>query len=294
MLIFDPAVAASVSDLELVSRRVVEGFLSGLHPSPYHGFALEFASYRDYTPGDDLRYLDWRVWGRSDRFYVKQFEQTTNLSCHIFLDCSASMGIEAENGVSKHRYGMLAAGALGYLMVRQGDQVGFTASGERGNVFIPPRSGRKHLFSMLAVLSEQKASGGRPLPEAVEALAHRLSHRGMALIFSDFLHPTGALIEALKLLVRTRSEVILFEVLTNAEREFPFEGMIEFIDVEGTLRLPTQATIVRRAYKEALAEHREKISDLASEVGADYVALTPEESLREVLSRYLLARRRFL
>lgn len=293
-LVFSPETAASISDLEFVSRKVVEGFISGLHPSPYHGFALEFASYRNYTPGDDLRYLDWRAWGRSDRFYVKQFEQTTNLSCHIFLDCSASMGINAGNGVTKHRYSMMAAGALAYLMVKQGDQVGFTASGPEGRIFYPARGGRKHLFSMLAGLSRLAPETTLPLVEGIEALAHRLSHRGMCLVFSDFLHPTAELVEALKLLVRTHSELVFFEVMTEAERQFPYEGTVEFLDVEGGVRLPTQATVVRRAYLEALAVHRERISGVANEVGADFVALTPEEPLAEVLSRYLLARKRLM
>ena len=289
-LVFDPAVAAAVSDLELVSRRVVEGFLAGLHPSPYHGFALEFASYRDYTPGDDLRYLDWRVWARSDRFYVKQFEQTTNLACHLFLDCSASMSIRADNGVSKHRYALISAGALAYLMVRQGDHVGFSA----GDIYVPPRGGRKHLFSLLATISRVEPAASAPLPRVLGTLAQRIRHRGMVVVVSDFLHPTDELLEALKLLVRTRSEMLLVEVLTRAEREFPFEGMVEFVDVEGTLRLPTQATVVRRAYLEALEEHRRRIAELAAEVGADFLALTPEDDLRRSLVRYLLMRRRFL
>ena len=293
-LLFDPAVAAAIADLELVSRRVVEGFFAGLHPSPYHGFALEFASYREYTPGDDLRYLDWRVWARSDRFYVKQFEQTTNLACFITVDCSGSMSIEAANRVSKHRYALIAAGALGYLMVRQGDQVGFLAANGEEEVYVPAKSGRRHLFSALAGVCRLRPAGRMPLPAMLEALAARLSHRGMAIILSDFLHPTDELLEAMKLLVRTRSELVLFEILTAEEREFPYDGVVEFVDAEGPLRVPTQATVVRRAYLEALEEHRRRVSDFAAEVGADYVPLSPEEPLSEVLSRYLLARSRFL
>ena len=292
--IFDPKAASAIADLELVSRRVVEGFLSGVHPSPYYGFALEFAAYRDYVPGDDLRYLDWRVWGRTDRHYIKQFEETTNLSCILFIDCSGSMAIEERNGVSKFKYSIMAAGALGYLMTRQGDSVGLYVvyGGER--IYIPPKGGRRHLFSLLAQLSRLKPTGSVPLPEALEGLSQRIGHRGMVLLFSDFLWPTADMTSALKRLYSTRSDLIVFEILTQDELGFPYEGMTEFEDVEGEMRLLTQSTLVKQAYLSEMSSHREAIRHAVTEQEGDVVALSPSESLASVLPAYLARRARLL
>ena len=292
--IFDPKAAAAIADLELVSRRVVEGFISGVHPSPYYGFAVEFAAYRDYVPGDDLRFLDWRVWGRSDRHYIKQFEETTNLSSMLFVDCSGSMKIEDDNGVSKFRYSVMAAGALGYLMTRQGDNVGLYAVSGGDTFFIPPKGGKRHLFSILAHLGRLRPEGSVPLPRALRTLAEHVTHRGMILLFSDMLWPSGELADALKFLQRCRSDLIVFEVLTRAETDFPYEGMTEFEDVEGGARLATQSTLVRQAYVNSMAAHRDAVRQAVVGQEGDMVALSPAESLAAALPAYLARRARLL
>ncbi|MBN1809239.1 MAG: DUF58 domain-containing protein [Planctomycetes bacterium] len=292
--IFDPRAASAIADLELVSRRVAEGFISGVHPSPYYGFAIEFAAYRDYVPGDDLRFLDWRVWGRTDRHYIKQFEETTNLSCFIFVDCSASMAIREDNGVSKFHYALMAAGALGYLISRQGDNVGLYSVSAGEPDYIPPKGGRRHLFSILAHLARLEPAGAVLLPHALNSLAERISHRGMVLLFSDFLWPTGELVQALKQLFRRRSDLILFEIMTSAEQLFPYDGMTEFEDVEVGARMLTQSTLVRDAYLQAMHDHRESLRRAVAEYGGDVVPITPAMSLASVLPAYLARRARLL
>jgi uncharacterized protein (DUF58 family) len=287
----DPAVLARIGNLELKARTVVEGFLAGLHRSPFKGFSIEFAEYRQYMPGDDLSTIDWKVYARSDRYYVKKFEQETNLDCHLLLDVSASMAY-GSRGVSKRDYGSYLAASLAYLMHRQRDAVGFMAFDE-GIVSTLPVSARPgHFRALLQTLSHLPPGKQSNVSKPLHLLAETLVKRGMVVLISDLLDDQEAVVKGLKHLRFRGSDVIVFHLLDAAELTFPFDGATRFRDLETADEVIAVPALVRDDY---LKEIRALIStyehDLRA-VGIDYQLIDTSRPLDFALMAYLSNRGR--
>src|SRR5437764_7324823 len=228
----DPAVVARLGTLELKARTIVEGFLSGLHRSPFKGFSVEFAEYRQYIPGDDLSTIDWKVYARSDRYYVKKFEEETNLDCHLLIDVSGSMAYGSHHGLSKFEYGACLAASLGYLMNRQRDAVGLTAFAENVVEMLPASSRPGHLRALLITLDRLTTGRQTNVSKPLHLLADSLTKRGLVVLISDLLDDPDEVVRGLKHFQFRGIDVIVFHVLDPDEIEFPFEQATRFEDLE--------------------------------------------------------------
>jgi uncharacterized protein (DUF58 family) len=288
----DPAVIARLGSMELKARTVVEGFLSGLHRSPFKGFSVEFAEYRQYLPGDDLSRLDWKVYARSDRHYVKRFEEETNLECHLLLDVSGSMSYRGGAAMSKVEYGSVLAASLAYLMNRQRDATGLIQFDDRIVARVPASARPGHLHALLAALDRiepgAKSNVGRPLHQLAEAL----NKRSLAVVISDLLDDPGAVIAGLKHLRFRGTDVIVFQVLDPDEVHFPFTGPSRFTDVESADEVIADPASVRDAYLDAMNALRARYDKELRSHGIDVVTLETSKPLDVALLAYLDARAR--
>jgi uncharacterized protein (DUF58 family) len=231
-----PALLAAIGDLEFVARVTVEGALSGLHRSPFHGYSAEFSQYRHYRPGDDLKYVDWKLLARTDRIYTKQFRETTNVRLQVVLDASASMGFSGEGGVSKLAYGRMLAGALAHLLSTQGDAVGLTAYDSDVRAYLASRSGRSHLRAMLVALSKLTAAGSMPSTAALRRAVDLMRGRGIITLISDLYDDEEGVAAELRRAARMGHDVTVFHVLTPEERTWTWNGEIEAVDSESGAR----------------------------------------------------------
>jgi uncharacterized protein (DUF58 family) len=299
----DPAVAAAVGNLELVARFIVEGFLIGLHRSPYHGFSAEFSSYREYAPGDDLRHLDWKVFGRTDRFYLKQFEENTNLACWLLVDCSGSMKVGGEGKVggvgkgepervSKFTYARQLAAGLAYLMLKQQDAVGMLAFADGPVASVNAHARTVQLGNVLTQLSRLAPEKGTDVARGLAALPDKLTRRGLVVFISDCLAEPNDITDAMRLFRARGHEVLVFHVLSPEERDFPFSSLTEFVDAETEERLLTHPSDLKAAYLEALGEHVAKLKGACDEMNVDFVELRTDTRLDRALVDYLAKRRR--
>ena len=288
----DPAVIARLGTMELKARTVVEGFLSGLHRSPYKGFSVEFAEYRQYLPGDDLSTLDWKVYARSDRHYVKKFEEETNLECHLLLDVSGSMAYRGAAPMSKIEYGSVLAAALAFLMNRQRDATGLIAFDERIVFRLPAGARPGHLHSLLLALERmevgKKSDVGRPLHQLAEALMKR----SLVVVISDLLDDPEPIVRGLRHLKFRGTDVIVFQVLDPNELTFPFKGSSRFRDLESSEEIITEPTKVRTGYLRELAGLTLRYDRALRGAGIDYVQLDTSQPLDFALLAYLDARSR--
>jgi uncharacterized protein (DUF58 family) len=288
----DPAVIARLGTMELKARTVVEGFLSGLHRSPYKGFSVEFAEYRQYMPGDDLSTLDWKVYARSDRHYVKKFEEETNLECHLLLDVSASMAYRGAAPMSKLEYGSVLAASLAFLMNRQRDATGLIAFDERIAFRLPARSRSGHLHALLLALERlrpgTRSDVGRPLHQLAEALLKR----SLVVLISDLLDDPAPVIKGLRHLKFRGTDVVVFQVLDPNELTFPFRGASRFTDLESADEVTADPESVRTAYLRELASLTLRYDRELRGAGIDYVQLDTSQSLDFALLAYLAARAR--
>jgi len=289
-VLFDPKSLAKFANLELVARQVVEGFISGKHKSPFKGFSVEFAEHRQYTPGDEIRYIDWRTYAKSDRYYIKEFEQETNLRCYILLDVSGSMRYGARQ-TSKFRYGCFLTAALTYLMLHQQDAVGMVTFDTDIRRYIPPRARPDHLRVLLEELEKTEPGGETELAGVFHGLAERIKRRGLVVIISDFFYDTSELLGALQHFRHRKHEIILFHVMAPEELTFPFGGWVEFRNLEvpdDRLRIDPN-----RMRSEYIARVNEFIADLKRGCGnmrADYFQLSTATPFDYALARYLSSR----
>jgi uncharacterized protein (DUF58 family) len=288
----DPAIIARLGSMELKARTVVEGFLSGLHRSPFKGFSVEFAEYRQYLPGDDLSTLDWKVYARSDRHYVKKFEEETNLECHLLLDVSASMAYRGAAPMTKLEYGSVLAASIAYLMNRQRDRTGLIAFDERIIERLPAASRPGHLHAILLALERMrpglKSNVGRPLHQLAEAL----TKRSLVVVFSDLLDDPEAVVGGLKHLRFRGTDVIVFQLLDPHELQFPFNTAARFTDVESADQITADPKRVRGSYLESLQDMRSTYSRELRGVGIDFQTLDTSKPLDFALLAYLDARSR--
>src|SRR5215831_17003016 len=288
----DPAVVARLGTLELKARTIVEGFLSGLHRSPFKGFSVEFAEYRQYMPGDDLSTLDWKVYARSDRHYVKKFEEETNLECHLLLDVSASMAYRGGAAMSKLDYGSVLAASLAYLMSRQRDATGLIQFDDKIGPRLPASARPGHLHALLLALDRlapgARSNVGRPLHQ----LADAMTKRSLAVLISDLFDDPDQVVSGLKHLRCRGTDVIVFQVLDPHELEFPFRGPARFTDVESAAVVTADAARVRQGYLEAMAQLRARYDKALRSQGIDFLSLDTSKPLDFALLAYLDARAR--
>jgi uncharacterized protein (DUF58 family) len=288
----DPAVIVRLGTMELKARTIVEGFLSGLHRSPYKGFSVEFAEYRQYLPGDDLSTLDWKVYARSDRHYVKKFEEETNLECHLLLDISASMSYRGAAPMSKLEYGSVLAASLAFLMNRQRDGTGLIAFDDRIAFRLPASARPGHLHTLLLALERLKpgtrSDVGRPLHQLAEALLKR----SLVVLITDLLDDPEPVIKGLRHLKFRGTDVVVFQVLDPNELTFPFRGASRFKDLESADEVTAEPATARTAYLRELAGLTLRYDRELRGAGIDYVQLDTSQPLDFALLTYLAARAR--
>jgi uncharacterized protein (DUF58 family) len=288
----DPAVIARLGTMELKARTVVEGFLAGLHRSPFKGFSVEFAEYRPYLPGDDLSTLDWKVYARSDRHYVKKFEEETNLDCHVLLDVSASMAYRGGAPMSKLEYGSVLAASLAFLMNRQRDATGLIAFDERIVSRLPARARPGHLHALLLALEQLKPGTRSDVSRPLHQLAEALLKRSLVVLISDLLDDPAPAIRGLRHLKFRGTDVVVFQVLDPHELTFPFRGASRFRDVESSDEVTADPTSVRAAYLREMGELTLRYDRELRGAGIDYVQLDTSQPLDFALLSYLSARAR--
>jgi len=287
-----PEVIRQVSRLDLRAKFIVEGFLSGLHASPFHGFSVEFSEHRKYVPGDDLKDLDWNVFAKTDKYYIKKFEAETNLTGYLVMDLSASMAYTYRQELTKFEYGICLAAALGYLMIHQQDPVGLVTFDTKIQTCLQPRSKRTQLGTILAVLANLKPAGHTDIGHCLHQLAAMIRSKSLIMLFSDLLTDPGPVLESLHHLRHRGNEIILFHILDEAEVHFPFEGVIEFEDVEDDQRLTLDARSMRPDYLKSLSEFQDYYRGECSRANIDYVAMDTSVSFDRALMEYLLQRQR--
>ena len=290
----DPAVVARLGTLELKARTIVEGFLSGLHRSPFKGFSVEFAEYRQYIHGDDLSTIDWKVYARSDRYYVKKFEEETNLDCHLMIDVSGSMGYGGHHGMSKFEYGACLAASLAYLMNRQRDAVGLTAFDENIVAMLPSSSRTGHLRATLLTLDRLTPGRTTNVSKPLHQLADSLSKRGMVVLISDLLDDPDEVIRRLKHFQFRGTDVIVFHILDPDEIDFPFERVTRFEDLETSEEVSAVPGAVRSHYVREMEALIDRYRRELGGAGIDYQLLRTSYPLELALMSYLSTRARAL
>ncbi len=287
----DPAIVARLGTLDLKARAIVEGFLSGLHRSPFKGFSVEFAEYRQYLHGDDLATLDWKVYAKTDRYFVKKFEEETNLDCHIMLDISGSMGY-ASGPITKLQYGSYLAAALAYLMNRQRDAVGLIAFDDRIEQMLPASARAGHLTSLLVTLERLTLGTGTDVAKPLRDLAEAIHKRGLVVLISDLLDDPDRVVQGLKHFRYRGTEVVVFHVLDPAELAFPFQQAARFRDVETKDEVLAVPDAVRADYLRALNELIDRYKRELRMARIDYTLLDTSVPLENALMSYLFTRKR--
>lgn len=289
----DPAVVARLGTIDLKARTIVEGFLTGLHRSPYKGFSVEFAEYRQYIPGDDLATLDWKVYARSDRHFVKKFEEETNLTCHLLLDVSGSMAY-ASGGITKLQYGSYLTAALAYLMHRQRDSFGLIAFDDSISALLPASARAGHLRAVLLALERLKIGAGTDVAKPLHDLAAAVRKRGLVVLVSDLLDDPVRVLDGLKHFRYRGTDVIVFHVLDPYELQFPFEQAARFRDMETAAEVMAVPRSVRKDYIERMQGLIATYQRELGLVGIDYCLLDTSQPLELGLMSYLMTRRRVL
>jgi len=289
----DPKTLDKIKRLDVRARLVVEGFITGEHKSPYHGFAVEFAAHREYTPGDDTKHIDWKVWSKTDRLYIKEYEEETNLKCTILLDCSKSMRYGAGpdgTGWSKFDYAATAAASLTYLLQQQQDAVGLVTFNTKIDKHLPPSSHPSHLKLMMHELEQthpdDETDVGRVFPE----LARQLRQRGMVVLLSDLFVDIPTLAESIKQFRLRKNEVIVFHVMHEDELTFPFEDNTLFKGLEIDRELHAEPRALRRSYLEAIDRFQKQVRKICASAGVDYRLLSTSDPLDAALASYLAFR----
>ena len=285
-----PEVIRLVSRLDLRAKFIVEGFLAGLHASPFHGFSVEFSEHRKYTTGDNIADIDWNVFAKTDRYYIKKFQAETNLTGYLVMDLSGSMAYTHEQDLTKFEYGISLAAALSYLMIHQQDPVGLIAFDQKVKVSLPPKSKRSQLGNILAVLANLKPAGETEIAKSLHQVAGMLLHRSLVMIFSDLLDDSAPIMKALHRLRFAGHDVILFHILDAAEALFPFEGMLEMEDNETDELMLVDAEAIKADYLEELDAFRGGYRKECLGARIDYIPLHTGMPFDKALMSYLMSR----
>lgn len=289
----DPQAVARLSKINLIARSVVEGFISGLHRSPFHGFSVEFAEHREYTPGDNIKDIDWQAYARTDRYVVKRYQEETNLKAHILLDTSGSMGYKSdESSMSKLEYGAYLAASLAYLMVRQQDSVGLVTFSEKIEQFIPPRSTATHLNVLLKTLETARPSQATNVSRAFHDLAEHIKRRGLMIIISDLFDESKDVMRGLRHFRFKRHEVILFHIFDRWEIDFPFRRLTDFIDMETNDEIQIDPRFVREDYMQRIRDFIRSYKRECASATIEYVQTHTGVPFDMMLHAFLAKRKR--
>jgi len=287
-----PHVVAKLANMELRARLVVEGFIAGLHRSPYHGFSVEFAEHRPYMPGDEIRHVDWKIYGRTDRFYIKQYEEETNLKAYLVLDTSRSMTFASPGQITKLEYAASLAASLAYMMIHQQDAVGLAMFDESITSLLPPHATRAYLQQILVALQTLRAGTGTAAGRSLHLVAERIRRRGLVIILSDLFDEPDQVLAAFKHFRHKKNEVIVMHILDPLERTFGFGEDATFKDLETQERMVTQPWHIRRAYADAVTSFVERYKRECREHQIDYVLLDTRTPFDVALVEYLSKRQR--
>jgi uncharacterized protein (DUF58 family) len=283
---FDPVTLSKVSSLLLRARYVVEGLISGLHTSPYKGFSVEFSEHRQYAPGDEIRHIDWKAFGKFDRYFIKEYEEETNLRCYLLVDASASMEYRS-TGVSKFDYAAYLAAALAYVMLNQQDLVGLVTFADGIRQQLPPRSSPGHLRTVIDSLEHTVPAGDTNLGRTLHHIASQLKRRGLVIVISDLLDEPAHVVQGLRHLRYQKHEVLVFHVLDHDEIAFPFTQLTQFEDCEGELRVITDPRAISLDYQQQVKEFIEDYKQMCRRQAIDYTLFDTHTPLDKGLLKYL-------
>lgn len=287
-----PDVVAKLANMELVARLVVEGFITGLHKSPYHGFSVEFAQHRQYMPGDEIKQIDWKIFGRTNRYYVKQFEEETNLKSYIILDASKSMAFSSENRVSKLTYASYITAALSQLMIQQRDAVGLIIYDEQARLYMPPHATKSYLKEILHQLVNLQPGNKTSTADSLHSIAERIKRRGLVIIISDFFDNPQQVMSALRHFRHKKNEVIVMQVLDPLERDFAFGKDAIFKDLETSEEMTTSPWHIQKAYQQEMQKFIDFYKKECREHNIDYILLDTATPFDKALFEYLHKRQR--
>ncbi len=287
----DPQTLARISRLELRARAVVEGVISGMHKSPHRGSSVEFAQHRDYVPGDEIRHIDWKVYARTDRYHIKQYEEETNLKCMLVLDTSTSMAYKgAESALSKRQYASIVAAAIASLLMRQRDAVGVTTFDNGVRQFVQPGSTSPHMRLLLELLKKTNSEPKTDLADTFHDLAERMKRRGLLIILSDLFNDPDTILKGLQHFRHRKHEVIIFHVLDRDELTFPFKETTIFEGMEGEAPITAEPNALRQEYISAFSEYVSRLKKGCRELNMDYQQLVTDQPIDVAISRYLSQR----
>ncbi|QDT24542.1 DUF58 domain-containing protein [Gimesia chilikensis] len=284
----DPQTLAKVQNLDLAARQIVEGYVSGSHKSPFHGFSAEFAQHREYAVGDDLRYVDWKVYAKSDRYYLKQFEAETNFTCYLLLDCSESMRYKsADAALSKWEYGRLVAAALAYVVIKQQDAAGLCTVSDKVNDFLRPASQPTHLKQIYYTLENTTVAGESGLGKVFHELAERINRRSLIIIISDLFDDLESVLLGLKHFRHRKHDVSLLQVIDPAEQDFPFQEPVLFHGLENLPEQMVEPRALKKAYQEEFEKFLKTVQRGCRDLKLDYSLIRTDQSLDVALSSFL-------
>ena len=290
--LLDPRALAAVSRMELVAKQVMDGYVQGLHKSPHIGFALDFAQHRQYVPGDDVKRIDWRVYAKADRYYIKQYEVTTNLRAHLVVDASGSMRYRGKNdAMSKFRYAQFVAACLAYMVLHQQDSVGLATFDTELREFIPARSAIPHLLTITRALDGIEPRGDSGIADILHDVAERLGHRQLVVLISDLFDNADKLVNAFHHLRHKRHEVIVLQIVADDEMTFPFRKFSLFESMEiGGQRIKLDPVTARATYLENIARHLKTVRDACNAMRISYALFRTSDSVEKALTAYLALR----
>ncbi|MFP6882273.1 MAG: DUF58 domain-containing protein [Roseibacillus sp.] len=288
--LLDPKAIARAEALGMNARFIVEGYMAGEHKSPYRGFAIEFAQHREYAPGDDVRHLDWKVQAKTERYYIKQYEQETNFVAHLLLDGSESMNYRSGE-LSKLEYGKMMAACLAYVILHQRDAVALGIFDEEIREYLPRSDNRDNLFKIMNRLADFDATGETQVAEVLHGMANQVRRKGIMIVMSDFFDDEAAIVEGIQHLRFAGHEVILMQILDPYEIDFPFTGMVEFDGLENIPRVQTRPTQIKKTYHREFEAFRHRLRDACDRNQCHFVEVQTDQPLDEVLSNYLAFRK---
>lgn len=287
----DAKAIGQAETLGLHARFIVEGYMAGEHKSPFRGFAIEFTQHREYVPGDDIRHLDWKVLGRTDRYYLKQYEQETNYVASILLDGSESMNY-GSGSITKLQYGKVMAACLSFLVLQQRDAVALTVFDTATRAYIPRTGNMASIHNIMSVLANYKATGETNIAAALHDLAGQIKRKGVVIIISDFLDNEDAILEGIQHVRFGGSEVVVFHIMDPFELEFPFRGMVEFEGLEKLPKLMTRPQEIKKSYMTQLQAWKTKIREGCERQNCHYALMDTSHPIHETLTGYLAFRMR--
>lgn len=287
-----PENIAKLENIELKARLVVEGFITGLHRSPYHGFSVEFAEHRQYRAGDEIKHLDWKVFARSEKYYIKQYEEETNLRSMIVLDTSASMNYASKGNITKYEYAKYLSAAITYMLINQRDAVGVSLFDNKIRSFFPPRSKQSYLGELLREIDAAEPSNETNSAPALDEIAERIKRRGLVVVISDFFDDISSVLKALSHFRHKNHDVIVFQILDPREVDFKFGNAAAFVDMETAEEMITQPHQIEKSYKETFASFLHSLKNGCRNMNIDYNLILTSDSFDKALKEFIAKRSR--